>query len=146
MQKSLFCNILKPKMKNMSKTTEQIPYSLEYIIHASPQMLFNLISTASGLSEWFCNDVNIKGDIFEFKWDDSNQFAQLIHLRPGKSVKFKWLESPANTYFEFKIKQDELTKEISLIINDFSEEDETEDSKMLWDNQIENLMHKLGNV
>lgn len=133
-------------MKNMSNTTEQIPYSLEYIIHASPQMLFKLISSASGLSEWFCNDVNIKGDIYEFKWDDTNQFAQLIHLRPGKSVKFKWLESPNNTFFEFKIKQDELTKELSLIINDFAEEDDLEDSKMLWDNQIEVLMHKLGNV
>ena len=46
----------------MSKTKLE----LEYIINTSPIILFNCLTTASGLSEWFCDDVNLKDDKFTF--------------------------------------------------------------------------------
>jgi hypothetical protein len=48
------------------------------------------------------------------------------------------------SYFEFKIQVDEITKDVSLIITDFAEEDEIEESKMLWENQIDELKHGIG--
>ena len=49
-----------------------------------------------------------------------------------------------NYYFEIKIVVDELTKDVSLMVTDFSEEDEVEESKMLWESQIADLKQVLG--
>lgn len=40
---------------------------------------------------------------------------------------------------------DALTKDVSLIITDFAEdEEELEESKQLWENQIDELKHTIG--
>ena len=39
---------------------------------------------------------------------------------------------------------DEITKDVSLMITDFAEEDEIDEGKMLWDNQISSLKQVLG--
>jgi hypothetical protein len=39
---------------------------------------------------------------------------------------------------------DEITKDVSLIITDFAEDDEIEESKMLWDNLVSDLKQVLG--
>ena len=62
-------------------------------------------------------------------------------------VRFQWQnneEDHENYYFEFKIQVDEITKDVSLIISDFSDEDEIVESKMLWDNLISDLKQVLG--
>ena len=48
----------------MSDQKEKI--SLEYIFKTSPGILFTRLSTASGLSEWFADDVNIKENLYTF--------------------------------------------------------------------------------
>ena len=37
-----------------------------------------------------------------------------------------------------------ITKDVSLMVTDFSEEDEVEESKMLWESQIADLKQVLG--
>ena len=62
-------------------------------------------------------------------------------------VKFQWQndeEDDEDYYFEFKIQVDEITKDVSLIVTDFAEEDELEESKMLWDNLVSDLKQVLG--
>ena len=51
---------------------------------------------------------------------------------------------PLYTFFEFKIEVDDITKDVSLIVTAFSEEDEIEESKMFWENQISELKHTIG--
>ena len=46
------------------------------------------------------------------------------------------LSDEEKNHFEFKIQVDALTKDVSLIITDFAEKDEIEESKMLWEKQI----------
>ena len=41
---------------------------------------------------------------------------------------------------------DEITKDVSLIVSDYSEEDEMEESKMLWDNLVSDLKQVLGSA
>ena len=55
---------------------EKVKLQLEYIINCSPKVLFNRLSTASGLSEWFADDVRVKGNLFTFVWGDSDQIAE----------------------------------------------------------------------
>jgi hypothetical protein len=105
--------------------------------------LYNWLSTASGLSEWFADDVKVKGKIFTFIWEGSEQRAEMILHKENKLVRFAWLDED-DSYFEFRITQDELTGDVSLIIIDFAEEDEFEGTKGLWDTQIADLKHMLG--
>ena len=125
---------------------EKIKFELEFPIHSSPQLLYQYISTPSGLSEWFADNVNSRGELFTFIWDDVEEQAKLIRKKNGEFVKFKWVESKEETYFEIKIIVDEITKDVSLVVTDFIEEDEIDEARMLWENQISDLKHVLGSV
>ena len=125
----------------------KIKFELEIPIQASPQMLYQYISSASGLSEWFAENVNSRGIIFSFFWDGSEEKAELISSKSNKFVKFRWLDNSEDQdkcFFEIKIVVDEITKDVSLMITDFSHEDEVEETKMLWDSQISDLKQVLG--
>ena len=128
---------------------DKVRFDLEFPIHASPQLLFQYISTPSGLSEWFSDNVNSRGELFTFIWDDSEEQAKLLSKKSGERVKFRWLtdeDENQSFYFEIRIQVDEITKDVSLMITDFAEEDEVDEAKMLWENQISDLKHVLGSV
>ena len=125
----------------MSKTKSEF----EYIINTSPIILFNCLSTASGLSEWFCDDVNLKDNKFTFFWDGSEETAILKTDKKSNSVKFQWEDDEGEDYyFEMTIKIDDLTKDVALLVTDFSEKDEEEETKLLWDNNIFKLKQAIG--
>ncbi|MBC2846174.1 START-like domain-containing protein [Winogradskyella flava] len=122
-------------------------YEMEFVIQASPSLIYQYISTPSGLSEWFADNVNSRGELFTFIWDGSEEQAKLLTKKSGERVKFRWLsddEDGASYYFEIRIQVDEITKDVSLMITDFAEEDEIDEGKMLWDNQISSLKQVLG--
>lgn len=125
----------------------KIKFELEFPIHASPQLLYQYFGTASGLSEWFADNVNSRGEVYTFIWDDSEEKAKVLAEKPNEKIKFRWLDDEENNekyFFEFKLEIDEITKDVSLVITDFAEEDELEESKMLWENQIHELKHIIG--
>tara|TARA_B100000745_G_scaffold47922_1_gene28730 strand:- start:494 stop:880 length:387 start_codon:yes stop_codon:yes gene_type:complete len=126
---------------------DKIKIDLEFPIHASPQLLYQYISTPSGLSEWFADNVNSRGELFTFIWDDSEEQAKLLSKKNGERVKFKWQnEEEDNTYFEVRIQVDDITKDVSLMVTDFADEDEIDEVKMLWENQISDLKQVLGSA
>ena len=130
---------MKPKVK----------YELEFPIHSSPQLLYQYIITPSGLSEWFSDNVNSRGEYYTFIWDDSEENAKLVSKKTGEKVKFKWLDENGKDteyYFELKIQVDEITNDVSLIVVDFSEEDELAENKLLWESLVSNLKHVIGSV
>jgi len=126
---------------------DKVKFEIEFPIHASPQLLYQYISTPSGLSEWFSDNVNSRGELFTFIWDDSEESAKLLSKKSGERIKFRWLadeEDELSTFFELRIQVDEITKDVSLMIVDFADEDEVEEAKMLWENQISSLKQVLG--
>lgn len=128
---------------------DKIKFEIEFPIHASPQLLYQYISTPSGLSEWFSDNVNSRGELFTFIWDDTEEQAKLLSKKTGERVKFRWLsdeEDELTTYFEIKIQVDEITKDVSLIIVDFAYDDEIDEAKMLWENQVSSLKQVLGSA
>ena len=125
--------------------SDKIKFELEFPIQASSQLLYQYISTPSGLSEWFADDVNLRGELFTFIWDDSEEQAKLLTKKNGERIKFKWVDDDDDqSYFEIRIQVDGITKDVSLMVTDFSENDEVEETKMLWDNQISDLKKVLG--
>ena len=127
---------------------EKVRFEIEFPIHASPQLVYQYISTPSGLSEWFSDNVNSRGELFTFIWNDSEEQAKLISKKSDERVKLRWLadEDDKSVFFEIKIQVDEITKDVSLIVTDFAEEDEVDEAKMLWDNQISSLKQVLGSA
>jgi len=126
--------------------SDKIKFELEFPIQASSQLLYQYISTPSGLSEWFADNVNSRGELFTFIWDDSEEQAKLLTKKNGERIKFKWVDDDDDdqSYFEIRIQVDGITKDVSLMVTDFSENDEVEETKMLWDNQISDLKKVLG--
>ncbi len=122
-------------------------FELEFVIHSSAEMLYEFLSTPSGLSEWFCDDLNIRNGIYTFIWDDQLQQARLLKTVDLHLVRFQWVDKIDGSYFEFRIQRDDLTNDISLIITDFAENvPDRESSKLLWNSQIEKLMHVIGSI
>lgn len=122
-------------------------FELEFVVHSSAEMLYEFLSTPSGLSEWFCDDLNIRNGIYTFIWDDQLQQARLLKTVELQLVRFQWVDKTDGSYFEFRIQRDDLTNDISLIITDFAESaGDRESSKLLWHSQIEKLMHVIGSI
>jgi hypothetical protein len=120
-------------------------FELEYVVRTSAGILYELLTTPSGLSEWFADDVNIRDGIFTFFWDGSEQKARLLGFKEDKYVRLQWMDKQEGSYFEFRIERDELTGDISLMIVDFADEaSDMQTSKLLWDSQVNKLLNVLG--
>jgi len=125
--------------------SDKVKIEIEFPIHASPHMLFQYFSQASSLDEWFADNVNSRGEIYTFIWGDSEEQAKLLKYETEEYMRYQWLEDEGeDVYFEFRIQVDDLTQDVSLIVTDFAEEDEIEDIKLFWENQIDELKHTIG--
>ena len=127
----------------------KIKYELEFPINSSPQLLYQYISTPSGLSEWFADNVNSRGEYFTFIWNDSEEKARVTSKKSGEMIKFRWIDEDnkdTDYFFELKILEDELTKDVSLMITDYAEEDDLKEATLLWENQVADLKHVIGSV
>lgn len=114
-------------------------------MRSSPHVLFNYISAPSALAEWFADNVVNKNGEFAFTWDGTDEVAKLIKKEKEKSIRFQWLDDAGtDCYWELAIKIDQLTKDVALMVTDFAEADEVEESTLLWDSQIEELKHIIG--
>ena len=127
----------------------KVKYELEFPITSSPQLLYQYISTPSGLSEWFADNVNSRGELFTFIWNDTEEKARMSSKKSGEKVKFRWVDEnnkDSDYFFELRIQVDEITKDVSLVVVDFADEDDVDESKQLWENQISDLKHVIGSV
>jgi uncharacterized protein YndB with AHSA1/START domain len=127
----------------------KVKYELEFPLNASPQLLYQYISTPSGLSEWFADNVNSRGEFFTFIWDGSEEKARLTSKKSDEKVKFRWIDEDnkdTDFYFEMCILEDEITKDVSLMVTDYAVEEDLAEVKLLWESQISDLKHVIGSV
>lgn len=124
---------------------ERKKIELEFGVRSSTKILFQCLSTSSGLSEWFADDVTIKNDYAKFEWDGSEEEAKVISKKPEEHIRFQFLDDEGTDYyFEFAIKIDPLTNDVALIVTDFVDEDEEEEQRLLWESQVNELIQILG--
>jgi uncharacterized protein YndB with AHSA1/START domain len=120
-------------------------FTLEYPVRCSPSILFEFLSTPAGLGEWFADKVDEnKEHIFSFSWTNSVEKAELVEMQENKYVRFHWLNSPDEEYFEFQIEKSEVTNQTILVIKDFAEKKEIADQSRVWEYQIKDLFHRIG--
>lgn len=121
-------------------------YEIEYTLNTPVRVLYDRLSTAEGLAEWFADNVTVDGDIFTFHWNKSEARARLAYARENRAVRFDWIDiaDRETNFFEFRIIVHELTNDTALIITDHAEESELDDARNLWDTQISYLRKMLG--
>lgn len=120
-------------------------FSIEYPVRCSPNILFEFLSTPAGMQEWFADKVDERDTVFTFSWNGSTEKAEIVEVEAGKSIRYHWLHAPKNEYFEFCIEKTEVSSQTILIIKDFAEKKDIADQTRLWDVQVHDLFHRLGN-
>ncbi|SFQ41227.1 START-like domain-containing protein [Parafilimonas terrae] len=120
-------------------------FTLEYAVRCSPGILYGFLSTPAGLGEWFADKVDERDNIFIFSWNGSIEKAEVVDSELDKFIRFHWLTAPKDEYFEFKIEKTEITNQTILVIKDFAEKNEIKDQTQLWEYQVKELFHRLGN-
>lgn len=125
--------------------SKKLLYTLEYPVRCSPTILYQFLSTPSGLGEWFADKVDEWEGVYSFSWNGAEpDDAELVDNEPNDFIRFRWLHSPKDEYFEFKIQKSEITNQTILVINDFAEKKEIKDQSALWEYQVKELFHRIG--
>lgn len=122
----------------------RIQYSLDFVIKSSPAILFNFLSTPSGLAQWFADNVDRNEDTYSFFWDGYEETAELLEMTENESIKFQMEDADDDEFLEFKIQKSEVTRDTILIITDFADDFEVEDQKKLWTAQVDALVSRVG--
>lgn len=124
--------------------SKRIKYNLEFSIRCSPIILFEFLSTPSGLGEWFADKVQQKENTFFFSWKESVEKAEMIAAEENEYVVYKWDWMEEDEYFEFRIEKSPVTNETILTISDFADKKDIPDQERLWEAQIHDLKHRVG--
>ena len=125
--------------------SKKVKYTLEYPVRCSPTILYDFLSSQTGLQEWFADKVEEKDGLYNFTWDGSSEEAEVIESEENKFIRYHWTNSPKEEYFEFMIDKSEFTNQTILTITDFAEKKEIKDQSQLWETQVKDLFYRLGN-
>jgi hypothetical protein len=114
-------------------------------------MLYPYIQTASGLSEWFADDVRINNEdkVFTFFWDNEEHKARQGAHRTNHFVRFEFLpegdeDEKDPSYFELRLEFNELTQSVFLKVTDYSGFDDLKELNDLWDSLVDALRKTVG--
>lgn len=132
--------LLKTHLFNM----ERVSFDLEFIFRASPTILYKFLTTPSCLIRWFCDEVDITGDEYEFVWSGGAENATLIDDIEDERVRFEWEDGEDGEYFEFRMSRSPVTGETVLELTDYCDADELDDQKQLWESQMKILRQETG--
>lgn len=118
---------------------------IEFMVNSSPAVLYEMISSPSGFAEWYCTDVNVRGDQYTFIWPDEQESTTLIGRKIGEVIRFhRNDDDDEGSYFEFRVRIDAMTNEVALIVTDHAWPAEVEETRNLWNSQIHSLLRVLG--
>jgi len=120
-------------------------YTLEFPVRCSPSILYEFLSTPAGLGEWFADKVDERDNTFSFSWNGTTDKAEVTESEEEKYIRFHWTHAPREEFFEFSIEKSEVTNQTILVIKDFADKKEIKDQSQLWDYQVKDLFHRIGN-
>ena len=129
----------------LTKRATKERFVIEHYMRTSINALYDMISTPSGFSEWFCDDVNVRGDEFSFVWGSDVQQAVCIGRKQAELMRFHWDDDDdAGAFFELRIRVDPMTNDVALVVTDHAWPKDLPEARALWDSQVANLARVLG--
>ena len=123
---------------------ERTSFDIEFLFRASPTILYKFLTTPSCLVRWFCDQVDIQGDVFSFEWDGAEEKATIVDDIEDERIRFQWEEADDNEYLEFRMEVSPVTNETILYITDFCDADDVDEEKDLWATQMDKLRRETG--
>ena len=124
-------------------------FSFEYEINASKKMLYPYFTTASGLSQWFADDVNVDEDHnFNFIWEGEDHMAKMVSHRTNSLAKFVFKDSSGEDddpgSVEFRLDENEMTQTTFVKVMEYTDFDDKEEQAELWTNLFQTLREIVG--
>lgn len=119
-------------------------FTVEFPVRCSPAILYEFLSTPTGLQEWFAEKVDQKENTFFFSWNNSTDEADRVSFEENEFVRYRWDYYDDEEYFEFRIAQSPVTNETILQITDFADKIDIKDQQQLWNTQVNDLKHRIG--
>ena len=125
-------------------------FVVEFPINASPKILFPYLATASGLTQWFCDDVRyVEGQRMNFIWDQENHYAEISGQRLNRAVRFVFLDEqrqsvPDANFLEFTLDSSQVTDEVYLRVTDYSVWHDADEQQEMWDGLVAKLREQVG--
>jgi hypothetical protein len=119
-------------------------FQLEFVLKCSPLILWEFLTTTSGLANWFADSVDEDDGVFTFEWSGSREQARVIESVEAELFRMRWLDGPPDEYIEFRIESSEVTRDTILFVTDFADSDELEDQRILWESQVATLASRIG--
>ena len=122
----------------------------DYQLNASKKIVYTYLSTASGLQEWFADEVRINEDKdFIFNFDQEDHYAKLTVLKANLHVRLdffdpKRMHDQVDSFIEFKLDETELTQSLFLKVIDQSNFYNLEELEVIWDGLITKLKEIIG--
>lgn len=130
---------------------DRITFEGEYAVNASRKMLYPYIASASGLSQWFADDVNVNNQdkTLTFIWDGEENMAKIASQRTNSYIKFEFLprneeEEDDPCWVEIRLEMNELTQSVFIKITDYSDIDDEEEVNEIWENNMHALREIVG--
>lgn len=122
----------------------RVKFDTEFIFKASPAILYKFLTTPACLVRWFCDKVDIQGDIFTFDWNGAEEIAEMIDDIEEERIKFHWEEAEDGEYLEFRMYKSDVTNETVLEITDFCDDDEVDEQMDYWKTLMQQLRIETG--
>ena len=124
-------------------------FEREYAINASLRILFPYIASASGLAQWFCDDVRLDPEHrLTMVWDKQNHYAEVAMERPGRSIRYVFLDEQKRllndaSYLDFVLEASTITQEVFLRVTDYSTHSDAEQLE-LWEGLVDRLREQVS--
>lgn len=123
---------------------DRVQITMEFIFRASPAMIYKFLSVPSSIIRWFCDEADIDGKEYTFIWSGSPETATLIDDVENERLRFEWEDAEEDEYLDYAISKSPVTGETILEITDFCDEDEVDDQRALWEEQMARLKRASG--
>ncbi len=118
---------------------------MEFLFRSSPAIIYQFLTTPSCLVRWFCEGVDISGKSFIFTWSGADEEAELVENVENERLRFKWLDADdPEEFLEYSMSKSPITGETILMITDFCDEGEQDDTRQLWESQLAAMKKEMG--
>lgn len=130
--------------KDFEMSKKQL-FTVEFKVRCSPSILFEFLSTTTGLQEWFADKIDEWEGVLSFSWNGGTpDKAVVVEQEENKFIRYRWLHGEKTEYFEFRVMKTEISNQTILVISDFAEKNDIKDQTQLWEYQMKELFHRLG--
>ena len=116
----------------------------------SANLVWRLISTAEGYANWLADTVTGNGDDLTFTWGDETRHhetrtARFVVREKQHRARFHWTDDPDSAYVELRMERSTLSRNYTLYITDFADDDDTDWLYSTWEKNLKRL-HKTSGV